>query len=570
MSKKDTYADRHLRKVDEYVSDVLSGKILSNQYVKQAVERYVRDRQRDDLDFNKERVAHVFKFFALLRTLIGGEYAQFELMPFQCFIIANIYGFYWKSSGRRRFRYSYLEMSRKSGKTMFSVGLSLYHLVADGEKDAQVLFLASTREQAGIALRYSKSIIANSPALQSRVNVLQYHLRFIHTSNGTRSDSILKTLASNADRLDGYSPSYVLIDEYHAHPTDDILKVMKSGVLARNNPLINIITTAGFDLSKPCYEYREGAINLLRGETTDDSLFAIIFTLDEGDDFTDSDLWEKSNPALGVISNIDDLKTEFNQAVITPSLLNNFLTKNLNIWVTNQRGWIEEKVLTEVFSDDIKLDDFKGQDCYIGLDLSSTRDLTSAVLLFESGGHFYSFPFFFMANNPAKKIRKGGINLGTWIRQGHIIECKTKTVDYDLLYDYFERWANDFNVVAVGYDYLNSALIVPKIETLGISCIKMPQTPMAFNFPLKFLEKLMYDGSITLTNPALKWNFRNVVLYTDGNDNIKIMKNKSLDSVDGCVSLGEALAMWLQVNYDPERIAMDAYIKRERATSGSS
>lgn len=554
--------------ITKYVKDILDHKILSNNYIYNSVQRYRDDLKRKDLVYNKEKVSRVFMFFSFLDSKVDNKYVQFNLLPFQSFIIANLYGFFWKSTGRRRFRYSYLEMARKSGKTFFSTGLSLYHLVSDGENDAEVLFLATTREQASIALRYVKSIVHNSDVLKDAVGVRQYSLKYENkTKEGKHSTSILKTLPSNADRLDGYSPSFVLIDEYHAHPNAEILKVMKSGILARDNPLINIITTAGFDLDKPCYQYREGAINVLRGEVEADDLFTMIFTLDEDDDFTDSSLWIKSNPALGHISKLEDLISEFNQASITPSLLNNFLTKNLNMWVNNETSWIGEKELEQVFDCKLDIEDFKGQDCYIGLDLSSTRDLTSAVLLFENEGKFVAFPYFFMANNPAKKIRKGGINLGVWIRNKQIIECQTKTVDYELLEDYFGIWANDFNVVALGYDYMNSALIVPKVEVMGIECIKVPQTAMAFNFPLKFLEKLIYDENIDIDNPVMKWNFRNVVLYTDGNENIKVMKNKSLDSVDGVVSLAQALSMWLQINYSAERMAYDEYLRSVKTES---
>jgi phage terminase large subunit-like protein len=559
---KEAYADRHIKQAEVFVNGVLDGSILSNKYVKLAVERYRRDLKRDDLVYDMEKVRKVFLFFALMRINIGNDYKQFELLPFQAFIIVNLYGFYWKESGKRRFRYSYIEMARKGGKTTFSAALSLYHFVADGEMDAQALFLASTREQAGIALRYVKSITSNSPVLQKRVDVLQHNLRFRNNQGNKVSTSILKPLPSVADRLDGYSPSYVLIDEYHTHPTDEILKVMKSGIGARKNPIINIITTAGFDLNKPCFSYRQGVINLLKEEIIDDSLFGIIFTLDSSDDYTDSSTWIKANPALGQIQSLDDMEIEFNQAKITPSLLNNFLTKNLNLWISNEDTWIPEDDLDPVFNDEISIEDFKGEDCYIGIDLSSTRDLTSFVLLFNKDDKFYAFPRFFMANNPSKKIRKGGIDLSQWISRGLITECKTKTVDYDLMYEEISKWTENYNIVMAGYDPYNSNLIIPRIEALGITCTKVPQTAAAFNFPLKYLEKLIYDRNITLKSPVLKWNFRNVVLYTDGNENIKIMKNKSKDSVDGVVSLGMSMGMWLQVNFDPERMAIEAYTKR--------
>lgn len=560
MTSSDKYADEQVKKVKKYVKDIIDHKILSCDYVYKSIERYKRDLTRKDLYLDEEKVAIVFKFFSFMNINIDDVYKQFELLPYQAFIITNLYGFHWEKTDRRRFRYSYTELARKSGKTVFSAGKSLYHLVADGVTDPEVLYLASTKEQAGTALRYAKSIVNNSPIIHKKVIVRQYRLNCEREIDSGRSIGLLKTLASNAEKLDSYSPSYVLIDEYHAHPTDEIFKVMKSGTGSRKDPLIDIITTAGFELSRPCYKYRETSINVLRGEVVADNLFTMIFTLDEGDDYTDSSLWIKSNPALGHIIDLDYLKEEFNDAKITPSLLNNFLTKNLNLWVSNEQNWIEEKVLESSFKKEIDINDFKGQDCYIGLDLSSTRDLTSASLVFEKEGIFYAFTYFFMANNPAKKIRAGGINLGVWIRNKDIIECQMKTVDYDLLYDYFVGWSQEFTINAIGYDWMNSALLVPRLEALGIECIKVPQTASAFNFPLKYLEKLMYDEMIHLNNPTLRWNFRNVVLYFDGNGNIKIMKNKSLDSVDGCVALAQGISMWIQINLSEERLSYDNYL----------
>jgi phage terminase large subunit-like protein len=246
------------------------------------------------------------------------------------------------------------------------------------------------------------------------------------------------------------------------------------------------------------------------------------------------------------------------------SQLPNFLTKHLNIFVESSTAWIPEDVLQRT-NVPFNLSRFEGMDVYIGLDLSSTRDLTSIVLLFfdPDENMFYAEPLFFIAKNPERRLRQGGIDLRPWIRSGLIIECQTETIDYNLLFEWFENLDKRFNIVAVGFDPYSSDLLVPRLNEVGINTVRFDQTARNFNFPLKYLEKLIYDRGISLGgNPVLLWNIRNVVLYSDGNGNIKILKNKSRDAVDGAVALGEALAMYLSVNLDSQKMNLSAYLER--------
>jgi phage terminase large subunit-like protein len=540
-------------KVNDYITGVQSGKIIANKWIRLAVKRYLFDVKRKDLVLRPDRVSHVFKFFSFLRINIKNQYRQFDLLPYQAFIIHNLFLFY-KPDGRRRFRYSFLFISRKSGKTVFATALNLYFLVGDGVKDPQCLLLASTREQATIALEYAKSIVFNSPVLNA-IDVQRFSMKFNHKD----SRGLLKTLASNANRLDGYSPSAAILDEIHSYPDDSLFKVIKSGILARENPMIMLISTAGFMMDSFCFDMVESGKNVLEKKVNDDSFFYMLFTLDDSDKWDNPKIWQKSNPGIGATINLSDLEIEFNQAQIRPSEVSNFKTKNLNLFVETSQGWIDENQLSKVYkSIDI---DLTGAKCYAGLDLSSTRDLVSLVLLFEIDGKYYVKSLFYLPNNPERKLRKGGINLSRWITDGFIIESKTKTLDYDLIMQQLESLAKVYNIYSLSYDPFNSALIVPKIEELGINCIPFKQTAINFNFPLKFMEKQIYDNNIILDkNPVLRWNFRNVVLYVDGNENIKIVKNKSLDSVDGVVSLAMAFNGWIVENLDTEKMNLQTYL----------
>ncbi len=546
------------QKAQSYINGVLDGSIVANKWVKLAVKRYKSDLKRKDLIKDQQMVDRVYKFFSLLSVKKGSAYRQFEFEPYQAFIVQNLFLFYWKKSRLRRFNYFFLFIARKNGKTVFATALNIYFLVADKEIDPQCLLLASTREQAAIALQYAKNIVKNSKALVKHVKRHRYELRY---DKGT-STGIMKTLASKADTIDGYNPHSAILDEVHAYPDDSLFNVIKSGIMERENPLISLITTAGFTLDSLANDLVENSKTILRGEFTDDSFFCLLYTLDDNDDWHNPKCWIKSNPALGSLFSIDKLMIEYNQTKIRPSSKANFKTKNLNLFVETSEAWIDETQLNQVYNN--PLPDLKGCKCYVGIDLSSTRDLASLVLLFEIDEvpRFKALTFFFLPNNPDKRLRKGGIDLAPWIEAGYIIEMQTKTLDYDFLIQFIRNLASVYEIVSMSYDPFNSALLVPNIEEMGIDCKPFKQTAMQFNFPLKFLEKQIYDNNIALgQNPVLRWNFRNVVLYIDGNGIIKIVKNKSLDSVDGVVSLAMAMGGWIAENLDTEGLNLDAYLK---------
>jgi len=546
---------KHANKLaDGYSKDVLSGKVVTNKWIKLAVKRYNKDIKSKKWDLDQSKVDRVFTFFSFLRINIYDKYKQYEFIPYQAFIIKNIFLFYDKD-GDRKYQKLFLFVARKNNKTVFAVCLNFYFLIADNVIDPQVLLLANTREQAAIALEYAKNIALNSPALK-KVKRQRYKLTYSYGE----STGFMKTLASNASRLDGYSPNSAILDEVHEYLDDSKLEVIDSGDIARRNPLISLISTAGFKIDSFCFELVEMAKTILSGVQKNDSFLCFLYTLDVGDDYKDPKNWAKSNPAIDTVITLKKLKIKYNDTITRPSKLPKFKTKNLNLFTDEVGSWIDEDVLNSCFYEPEI--DLMGVRCYGGFDLSSTRDLSNFTLLFEVEGKFYVKTWFFFVNNPEKQIRKGGLNLSHWINQGHIIQMETKTLDYDLFFQTIENIVSKYDIYSFHFDPFNSALIVPKIESLGIHCQDMPQTAMKFNFPLKYLEKQIYDNNICMgVNPVMKWNFRNIVLYQDGNQNIKILKNKSNDSVDGPVSLGMAFAGFIAENIDSEKTALENYLK---------
>jgi len=544
QTKLEEYVDACWDDVSAYIYGVLDGSIKTNKWVKKSVEGYKRDvNRKDELEYKVDMVDKVFKFFYFLNINKNNKYQRFKLLPFQAFIIAALFGFYWKGTTKRRYRYAFLFMGRKNGKSVFSAALQIYFLIADGVEDPQSLLLASTREQASICLDYATGIINHSPALRKRLEAQRYKIIFKDKTKGGFS----KVLASNAHKLDGYSASGAILDEVHAYSDDKLYNVIKSSILARENPMIFLITTAGFSLTSFCYNHMLYCQNILSGDIKDDATFALLYTLDEKDDPADTSNWCKSNPALGQINHMEDLMSEYNQSKYSITQLNNFLTKHLNVFVDQEEAWIPNEILTKCVKEfDVK--DLYGEKIYLGLDLSATRDLTALVGLVEKDNRFYAIPFFFMANDAAKFLRSGGVNLKQWMKDGWVELCETPTIDYDLVVERFAWIKEHFDIEMCRFDPHNSAAIINKLWELEIPTKPFAQRGQFFNEPLKAIEKAIFDGVFIMQNPALKWNIRNAVPYRDGNANIKLMKNKSLDSIDGAVALGMAMGAWQEEN----------------------
>jgi len=543
--QKAAYISEAIAKAEQYKCDVESGSIITSEWIKLAVQRSRNDEARTDIYFNRQAIKLVYEFFYYTRISDGTKYRRFNLTPYQAWILSEIFGWYYTAKpDKRRFRYALLYTARKSGKTVFFVAVEFYVLMCDAQEAPEAYLCATTREQAGQALKYSKAIIKHSPSLARRLKVQQFQILY------PKRDGLLKVLANKPERNDSLNPSIYIIDEMHAHETLDFLNVMKSGTLFRKNPLGIITSTAGFNKDYPFFNMVETAKKVLQGIADDDITFMALYTLDDDDDAENTETWIKSNPNIGHTVDLDDLIAEYKKACLTISEKNNFITKNLNRYLDNLEQWLPDSQYLKVFSPV----DFPTNrpPAYVGLDLSSTRDLAALVVVWtdEATGKMAVYPEFYFPNNPDRKIRPDGIDLTAWIEKGFIQQHETPSIDHKLIFERIKYLNQVFKIQQINYDKWNSAFIIPEVEQkLFIYCKHFEQVTTWFNFPLKYLERLFFNEEISMSlNPVLRWNFRNVSLYYDGNGNIKIMKNKSRDSVDGAVSLGMAVGAWLEYN----------------------
>src|SRR5690606_33938454 len=308
-----------------------------------------------------------------------------ELQPWQQFRIGAVFGWMREDpetgEASRRFRTAYNEVARKNGKSTEAAGIGLYMLDADGEPGAEVYSAATRRDQARIVWDEAARMVERSPALRKRVNVLRgrgnMHILETHSK--------FEPLGADVDGLDGLNIHCAIVDELHAHRTREVWDVLETATGARRQSLIWAITTAGFDREGICYELRDYSVQVLEGAIQDDTWFAYIATIDEGDDPFDEAVWVKANPNLGLSVKLDDMHRLALKAKTVPTALNNFLTKRLNVWTQQATRWIDPDLWVEnagvVPAKELE-EKLKGAVCYGGLDLSSTTDFTAWVMVF--------------------------------------------------------------------------------------------------------------------------------------------------------------------------------------------
>lgn len=524
-----------------YVEDVLNGKIVVGELIKLACQRFKDDLQREDIYFNESVVDKAINFIGTLKHFMGKSSGKhFKLENWQQFIIANIVGWYWKDENTRRFTSSYIEVSRKNGKTALAAALCLYYLIADGEDGAEVDLAANSKEQAKIAFEFcssfSKQLDPKGKYLKPYRDNVQFAL----------NNSKLKVFAADDSKLDGFNASFGLIDEYHAAKNSKVRDVIKSSMGMRNNPHLCTITTAGFDKTLPCYKLRSTSIEILNKLKTDDSMFIAIYSLDDKDNWTDKDNWVKCTPNLNVTVTSKYIKEQVQSAINNPSEEVGVKTKTLNLWCDVADVWLPESYIVRA-SKDIHLEDFRDCECYIGVDLSATSDLTAVSYLIEKDNIYYFktdyyLPESALVDKPDRETYK------LWKQQGLITITAGNVTDYDYITNDIVAASNILNIQKIGYDKWNATQWAIHATEIGLPLEEYPQTMGNFNRPTKELERLILSGNTVIDNNEItRWCFRNVELKSDYNGNVKPNKGIKSKKIDGVIAIIQALGMYLTV-----------------------
>lgn len=527
------------KKYIQYAEDVLSGKIVTGHYIKLAAERFFRLMYDGRYEFREDKVEQVCEFISIIHHYTGKHAGKpFVLEAWQEWIVASMYGFYLRGTNERLVQSAYIEMARKQGKSAFASALCLYHLIADGEMNAEVYMAANSKDQAKVsfnmASNFSKMLDPGKEFLDPYRDTIKYE----------RTLSFLKVLAADSSKLDGPNASMYLIDEYHAAKNSGVKDVLQSSQGMRENPMAVIITTAGFDRLGVCYQYREMCTEVVSGLKEDDTLFIAIYCLDKEDDWKDEAVWVKSNPNLGVTVQTKYLKTQVRKAINTPSDEVGIKTKNLNIWCDAEKTWIKDDYILSA-SANVNLEEYNGLDCFIGVDLSSTSDLTSFSVMIPTTEKMVWKIFYFLPEAALTEKRFKEL-YGEWARQGALCITPGNVVDYDFILNKIMEIGQILNIVTIGYDSWNATQFVINCTEKGLPMEPYSQSIGNFNKPTKELERLLLSGVAVIDNNIITRHcFRNVVMARDKNGNTKPSKQYEEKKIDGVIAMIEALGVYL-------------------------
>ena len=547
----------HAKKARRYADAVSSGEIITGPFVRMACARFISDLKRAGKKdfpwiFDEDKANRACKFMELMPHTKGrwaAKKEKFVLEDWQSFIESNLFGWVHKESGLRRFLLAYEEVPRKNGKSMRLAARGLYLFAADDEAGAEVYSGATTEKQAYEVFRPAWQMVAKSPNMVSRFGIEQGGTAKNPGSMFIMDDmSKFETLIGKPG--DGASPHAALIDEYHEHDSDHMVDTMQTGMGAREQPLLSVITTAGANLGGPCFDKRSDIIQILEGTVTDERTFGIIYSLDLEDEWDDPANLPKANPNLGVSVFKDYLHSQLDQARRSASKQNAFRTKHLNQWVGATTAWMN-MVAWQKQKREFKISDFAGFPCWAAVDLASKKDITALVLLFKKDQEFYVIPEFYV---PEKALEESE-RYRTFVTEGALQTTPGSMTDYGFVEERLVELASEVDLVDVAFDDWQANYLITRLAKTPLKVVNFNQTVKNMSDPMKEVEAqvinetLYHDG-----NPALTWMMGNVTAKIDAKENIYPRKERDKDcKIDGPVGLIMAMGRALIHGKERER-----------------
>lgn len=535
-----TFASR----AERYALDVLEGKIVAGKWVKAACQRHIDDLVRSATDsnypwrFDEEAAGRPCHFIELLPH-IKGEWARpraengrlirptIQLEEWQVFFIAVLFGWVNRVTGLRRFRRAYLEVGRKNAKSTLAAGLALFMLCADKEAGAEVYSAATKKDQAKIVWEVARQMVLTERefgALQVGCTTRSIFQR----STGSKYEP----LGRDSDSLDGLNPHCFVSDELHAQRDRGVYDVLDSATGARSQPLGVGITTAGYDTAGVCYEQREYLIGILNavlsahdglgykvtgGSVDDERYFGLIYTLDSGyadnqadDDWRDEAVWIKANPNLGVSVYLDDLRAAAEKAATSVQSQPEFRTKRCNQWLSSSAPWMDMVAWDRCADPTLKLTDFAGESCFVGLDAAFKTDVFAKMRVFRRGGDYYAFGEYWIPETIADA--KENPELLQWAEMGYLHKSPGPVIDIELVRSSLVDDQERFTLAEVPYDPAMLTQFASEMLDSGFPMVQITPTFGRFSEPMKLLQELVLQGRFHHDgDPVLRWMVGNVL-----------------------------------------------------------
>ena len=522
-----------------YARDVMAGNVPACEYVRQACQRHLDDLRKFDADerspyrFDIARAERACNFVTKFRHIKGPLAGQnIALEPWQCFILMVVFGWLRRDNKKRRFRRVYIEVPRGNGKTTISAAPALYTGFSEEEGGAEVYSAARTRDQAKIAFGLAQHMARRCPEFLAKFGVEVVAHRIIQPA----SASFFEAVSADADSLDGKNVHFGLIDELHAHRTRDVYDAIETGCGKRDQSLLWAITTAGSDKTGIAYEQRAYIINVLKGTVVDETYFGIVYTIDQGDDWTDPATHRKANPNYGVSVEADHLSAMCSKAMQSPASQNAFLTKHLNVWIQTDQALYDTRAWNNCADPTLDIEDFIGKPCRIAVDLASKIDIAAVVLEFELDGKPVIFPRFYLPEAAIEETRNA--SYAGWKIEGHLIATPGDVTDFDQIESDLVNDLTRFDVQEIGFDPWQSTQMMNRLATAGARVTEFRQVVANFSEPTKDLDALMRtQGLVHDGNPVMAWMIGNAVGHYDAKDNVYPRKERPENKIDGAVAL---------------------------------
>ena len=465
----------------------------------------------------------------------------FWLLPWQEQLIRDIFGIV-KADGNRQFRTVFVEICKKVGKSELAAAVALYLLYADNEPSAEVYGAAADRQQASIVFDVAKQMVEMSPALMKRSKLMGATKRIVNYSNA----GYYQVLSAEVGGKHGFSVSGLVFDEIHTQPNRQLYDVLTKGSSdARQNPLHFIITTAGNDRHSIAYELHTKAVDILEGRRVDPTFYPVVYGLKDDEDWEDEANWYKVNPSLGYTVDIERLRDAYGEAKQNPADEVTFKWLRCNMWVSSTVAWIPDAIYMRG-NEPIDVDALAGRDCYAGLDLSSTGDITALVLIFPPRNEdekYVLLPYFWIPEETIpRRVKANSVPYDIWEKQGYIMSTEGNVIHYDFIEKFIMDLSEKYHILEIAVDRWNATQMIQNLEGEGFTIVPFGQGFSSMSAPTKEFYRLLMEGRIFHGgNPVLRWMAGNVVIDTDPAGNIKVTKAKSKEKIDGIVAAIMAL-----------------------------
>ena len=465
----------------------------------------------------------------------------FELMDWQEQIIRDVFGTL-KPNGYRQFNTAYIEIPKKNGKSELAAAVALLLLCGDGEQRAEIYGCAADRNQAKIVFDVAVDMVRFCPALEKRVKITESQkiIEYLPTK------SKYQVLSADVANKHGFNTHGVIFDELHTQPNRKLYDVMTQGSGdARMQPLYFLITTAGNNTESICYEVHQKALDIIEGRKIDPTFYPVIYGAGMDEDWTDPKVWKKANPSLGQTIQIQRVRDAYQEALDNPAEENVFKQLRLNMWVSSLTRFIPEHIYN-LGNQPIDMEALKGRDCYGGLDLSSTGDITAFVLMFPPRTpeeKYIMLPFFWIPEDTiSQRVRRASVPYDVWYQQGYLMATEGNVIHYGFIEKVIEELGKTYHILEIAFDRWGAVQMTQNLEGMGFTVVPFGQGFKDMSPPTKEFYKLLMEGRIIHGgNPVMAWMAGNVVVDTDPAGNIKPTKAKSPEKIDGIVAAIMAL-----------------------------